>query len=66
MVQELDHWGVHVVRADVADFPERVHLDARLSAGRWSGRLGTAQHELALEELRSVWYRNLLRSGSPV
>lgn len=37
VVQELDHRGIHVVRADMADFPKRLRLDARLSTGRWSG-----------------------------
>lgn len=58
MVRALTDRGVPVFRADMSWFPQRLTLDAELRAGRWVGRLATAHRAVALEEVRSVWYRN--------
>ncbi len=47
-----------MLRADLAEFPQRLQLDARLRGGRWSGLVSTEHHSVTLEGLRSVWYRN--------
>lgn len=58
VVERLSAEGVEVLRTDLADFPQRLQLDARLRDGRWSGRVSTEHHSVTLEGLRSVWYRN--------
>ncbi len=58
MVRALSDRGVPVFRADLSWFPQRLTLDAELRAGRWMSRLATAHRAVALEEMRSVWYRN--------
>ena len=58
MVRALGDRGVPVFRADLGWFPQQLTLDAELRDGRWVGRLATPHREVALEELRSVWYRS--------
>jgi len=58
MVRALGDRGVPVFRADMGWFPETLTLDAELHDGRWVGRLVTPHREVALEKLRSVWYRS--------
>lgn len=58
VVDRLSLAGVRVLRADLADFPQRLRLDARLLGGRWSGLVSTEHHSVTLDGLRSVWYRN--------
>ena len=58
MVRALGDRGVPVFRTDLGWFPETLTLDAELHDGRWVGRLVTPHREVALEELRSVWYRS--------
>jgi len=58
MVRALGDRGVGVFRADLGWFPQQLTLDAELRDGRWVGRLVTPHREVALEELRSVWYRS--------
>src|SRR5690606_28713485 len=58
VVERLTAAGVKVLRADLADFPQRLHLDARLRDGRWSGLVSTEHHSVTLDGLRSIWYRN--------
>lgn len=58
MVRALADRDVPVFRADLSWFPQQLTLDAELRDGRWSGRLATAYREVALEGLRSIWYRN--------
>jgi len=58
MVRALGDRGVPVFRADLGWFPQQLTLDAELRDGRWVGRLATPHREVALEKLRSVWYRS--------
>ncbi len=58
MVRALGDRGVPVFRADMGWFPQQLALDAEFRNGRWVGRLATPYREVALEELRSVWYRS--------
>jgi ATP-grasp ribosomal peptide maturase len=58
VVRALAARGVPVFRADLAWFPQQLTLDAELRDGRWVGRLATANREVALGALRSVWYRS--------
>lgn len=57
VVEELARRDVPVFRCDTAGFPGSLSLDARLDAERWSGVLRTPDREVALDGLRSVWYR---------
>lgn len=58
MVRTLTDRDVPVFRTDLSWFPQRLTLDAELRDGRWVGRLTTPYREVALEGLRSVWYRS--------
>ena len=58
MVCALGDRGMPVFRADLGWFPQQLTLDAELRDKRWVGRLVTPHREVALEELRSVWYRS--------
>ncbi|MGH3828850.1 MAG: ATP-grasp ribosomal peptide maturase [Pseudonocardiaceae bacterium] len=58
MVRALAERDVPVFRADLSWFPQQLSVDAELRDGQWTGRLVTPYREVALEELRSIWYRN--------
>lgn len=58
MVRALTDRDVPVFRMDMSWFPLQLTLDAELRGGRWEGRLATPYRGVALEELRSAWYRN--------
>lgn len=58
MVRALADRDVPVFRADLGWFPQQLTLDAELRDGRWVGRLATPHREVALEGLRSIWYRS--------
>ncbi|MGH4021162.1 MAG: ATP-grasp ribosomal peptide maturase [Pseudonocardiaceae bacterium] len=58
MVRALAEREVPVFRADMGWFPRQLTLDAELRDGQWVGRLATPYHEVALEGLRSIWYRS--------
>ncbi|MGH3809113.1 MAG: ATP-grasp ribosomal peptide maturase [Pseudonocardiaceae bacterium] len=58
VVAALTERGVPVFRTDLAAFPKHLRLDARLHAGRWTGRLWNEHHSVALEDIRSIWNRN--------
>jgi ATP-grasp ribosomal peptide maturase len=58
MVQTLTERDVPVFRADLSWFPQQLSLDAEFRDGRWTGQLATPDRTVALEELRSIWYRN--------
>lgn len=47
---------VELFRCDPGDFPQGVTLTARL-ADRWTGQLRTRERRVALESIRSVYYR---------
>lgn len=58
MVRALEQRTVPVVRIDTAWFPQRASLEATLRDGHWTGVLHVGKRSIAIEELRSVWYRN--------
>jgi ATP-grasp ribosomal peptide maturase len=58
MVSMLKHRAVPVARVDTAWFPGAASVDAEFRNGRWVGSLEAAGRRIALEGLRSVWYRS--------
>lgn len=58
MVTVLNKRGVPIVRMDTAWFPQRAGVDAEFRGGRWRGRLYVGDRTVALEGLRSIWYRS--------
>lgn len=57
VVDQLNSRGVPVLRIDTGWFPYRLSVDAELVDGRWIGALHTPHRHVALQDLRSVWYR---------
>jgi ATP-grasp ribosomal peptide maturase len=58
MVTALGERGTQIARVDTAWFPLRATLGAEFRGGRWSGTLGAGGWRIALEGLRSIWYRS--------
>ncbi|SMD23133.1 ATP-grasp ribosomal peptide maturase [Lentzea albidocapillata] len=58
VIRTLYERDVPHVRFDTARFPLEAAIDAELRQGRWTGRLRTNGKIVALEELRSIWYRS--------
>ncbi|MBP2339880.1 ATP-grasp ribosomal peptide maturase [Saccharothrix coeruleofusca] len=58
VVRALEGRDVPVARVDTAWFPQRASVAARLRDGRWTGTLSAGGRVIALEGLRSIWYRN--------
>jgi len=58
VVIALEQRNVPVFRTDCSWFPQRLTLDAELRDGHWQGSLATADRQVELSEVRSVWYRN--------
>jgi ATP-grasp ribosomal peptide maturase len=58
MVTVLKTRGIPVVRMDTAWFPLRAGIDAEFRGGRWHGVLHVGDLAVALEGLRSIWYRS--------
>ncbi|GLY50975.1 ATP-grasp ribosomal peptide maturase [Lentzea sp. NBRC 102530] len=46
------------VRFDTAWFPQRAGITAEFRSGRWTGSLTAGETSVALEDLRSIWYRS--------
>lgn len=58
VVEELNRRDVPVFRCDVADFPERLSVEAEmLQGGAWRGQLRTAQRSLDLGAVAGIYYR---------
>lgn len=57
VILELAERGVPVFRFDRAWFPDRLTLDAELTATGWTGCIATASRSVALEDVRAVWIR---------
>lgn len=57
VVLALEALEVPVVRLDPGDTGRSVELDARLENGRWEGRLAFNDREVALSDIRSIYYR---------
>jgi len=58
MVTVLKKRAVPTARVDTAWFPQRASLAAEFHGGRWHGTLLAGGRTIALEGLRSVWYRS--------
>ncbi|MHA6618899.1 ATP-grasp ribosomal peptide maturase [Pseudonocardia sp. DLS-67] len=58
MVTVLEKRGVSIVRMDTGWFPQRAGVDAEFRGGRWHGALHVGDRAVALEGLRSIWYRS--------
>lgn len=58
MVAHLQRREVPAARFDTAWFPQRAHLAATLHDGAWAGTLTFGERCVALDELRSIWYRS--------
>jgi ATP-grasp ribosomal peptide maturase len=58
MVAALRRRGAETARVDTAWFPLRATLDAEFRGGRWRGTLCAGGRRIALEGLRSIWYRS--------
>ncbi|MGB8960504.1 MAG: hypothetical protein WCC38_00910 [Pseudonocardiaceae bacterium] len=65
MVKALEDRDVPVARIDTAWFPQRASIDAELRDGRWVGTLSAGGRAIALEGLRSAWYRSPGAFGFP-
>ncbi|MFD7136955.1 ATP-grasp ribosomal peptide maturase [Streptomyces sp. NPDC059894] len=58
IVVELENRGVEVFRMDTADFPQRLALAGRISAGQaWTGELLTEHRTVELSRVGAVYYR---------
>jgi ATP-grasp ribosomal peptide maturase len=58
VVLKLNERGVPVMRIDTSWFPQQLTVDAEFDGGRWVGELRTPRRSVALESLRSAWYRS--------
>jgi ATP-grasp ribosomal peptide maturase len=61
VVTRMTGRGLPVIRFDTAEFPLHAVLNARYSGRELFASLSTADHRLALEDVRSVWYRRPTR-----
>ncbi|MFE5842042.1 MvdC/MvdD family ATP grasp protein [Streptomyces niveus] len=64
-VLELAALGVPVIRLDLADFPDDLHLGATFDGDRWTGALVTRGRTVRLEEIRAVLWWHPGRPGVP-
>lgn len=62
---ELDHKGTRTVRLDTGDFPIRMSLAAEHDGRTWHSRLWTADTEVDLNTVTSVYYRRPTRFTMP-
>ncbi|APU15985.1 MULTISPECIES: ATP-grasp ribosomal peptide maturase [Actinoalloteichus] len=58
VVLKLNEREVPVLRIDTSWFPQQLTMDAEFDGGRWVGELRTPHRSIALESLRSAWYRS--------
>jgi len=58
MVAALKERAVPTARMDTAWFPLKATVAAELHGGRWEGTLRAGGRRIALERLRSIWYRS--------
>ncbi|MFD9895404.1 MvdC/MvdD family ATP grasp protein [Amycolatopsis sp. NPDC059027] len=50
--------GRHVMRVDLAWFPQQLTVDAEFRNGAWQGCLRTDQHAADLASIKSIWVRS--------
>lgn len=58
VVDILRERGAAFFRADTAWFPQRLSVTAQLDGDGWSGVLRGPARQIALRDIRSVWYRS--------
>lgn len=58
VIGQLADREVPVFRADTSWFPQRLTIDAWLHGDRWVGCLSTDHHQVDLDAIRSIWYRD--------
>lgn len=58
VVEGLTERGRHVVRLDLAWFPQRMDLDAEFRDGEWRGAIRTEHRDVDLAGIRAVWVRS--------
>lgn len=58
LVEELADRKVPVFRTDLAAFPQQLTMDVRLGPDGWDGVLRNSHREVALSQVRSVYYRH--------
>lgn len=58
VVAALRERGAEPFRADTAWFPQRLSIAAELDGEAWSGILRGPVRQIALRDVRSVWYRS--------
>lgn len=58
VVDLLNQRGVPVFRCDTGWFPKQLAVDAELVDGQWAGQLRTEHRQVAMAEIRSVWFRH--------
>jgi hypothetical protein len=49
--------GGRALYCDLADFPERIQLSAQLGGSPWNGKLIYQDQIVALEDIKSIWWR---------
>lgn len=57
VVVALRKLDVDILRADLADFPQRMAVSGRCVGGRWSGELSARGRRVSLTEITGVYYR---------
>ncbi len=57
LILTLRAMGHEPLRIHPADFPSRSHVSFLLQQDQWSGYIQTQTHTIALEEIRSIWWR---------
>lgn len=65
VIRELDRRGARTIRLDTGDFPSQLHICAISNGTGWAGRLWTDDHEVALADIRAVYYRRPTRFRLP-
>ena len=58
VVTALNERKVPVFRTDLAAFPQKLRMSARLSHTGWDGILANEHRQVRLRDIRSVWYRH--------
>ncbi|NIL50939.1 hypothetical protein HBK87_10175 [Streptomyces sp. 2BBP-J2] len=65
VIGELGRRSVPVVRLDPGDFPETVRVAARADGARLTGEVRTETRDLALDTIRSVYWRRPRPCSAP-
>lgn len=58
VIRQLTDRRVPVFRVDTSWFPQRLTIQAQIEGDRWVGRLSTDHHQVDLDDIQSIWYRD--------